>query len=99
MCAFYLNVRLCTMHRQFLWCPEKDIGSSATGVTEQYWPPCGCWVTNSHPVHEQPVFLTAELSLQPWERSLSAIRGHQGPESLRFSEYSPECAWDSTIRD
>ena len=27
--------------------------------------PCGCWELNSRPLKEQPVFLTAELSLQP----------------------------------
>ena len=29
-------------------------------------PPCGCWELNSGPLENQLVFLTAEISLQPF---------------------------------
>jgi hypothetical protein len=36
-------------------------------ITDGYEPPCGCWESNSGALEGQPVLLTSELSLQPYE--------------------------------
>ena len=53
------------MHAWCFWKPEEGIGSPGAGVTNGCEPPCGCWESNLGPPGEQPVLLTAVLSLQP----------------------------------
>jgi hypothetical protein len=40
--------------------------SPGTGITDSYKPLHGCWELNPGPLEEQSMFLTAELSLQPF---------------------------------
>ena len=54
-------------HQMCAWCPQrlkKGIGSSETEVTVGYEPLCRFWEMNPVPLEEQPVLLTADLSLQ-----------------------------------
>lgn len=56
-----------SVYHMHAWCwqrPEEDIGSPWTGVTGRCELPCGFWVLNLGPLEEQPMFSTAELSLQ-----------------------------------
>ena len=46
-------------------CLCEGVESPGTGVTESCELPCGCWDLNPGPLEEQPVFLSAESSLQP----------------------------------
>ena len=41
------------------------VRSSGTEVKDACELPCRCWELNPGPLEEQPVLLTAELSLQP----------------------------------
>jgi hypothetical protein len=43
--------------------PEEDIRFSRTGAVYGREPPCGCWKSTPHSLEEQPVLLTAKLSL------------------------------------
>lgn len=55
-----LHECLCTMYMQCLRWPEEGIGCTATGVTDDYDLPYGCWELNPHALEEQTVLLTAE---------------------------------------
>ena len=44
---------------------EESVWYSGTGVTDSGELPYGCWELNQDSPEEQPVFLTAEPSLQP----------------------------------
>jgi hypothetical protein len=44
---------------------EEGVRSTGTGVTDGCKLPSGCWELNLRPLEEQPLFLTAEPSLQP----------------------------------
>ena len=67
-------------------CLYEVSDSLRSGVIDSCELPCGCWGMNTgHPLEEQPVFLTAEPSLQP-------------QTSVSFSLYNPtniikECNW------
>ena len=41
-------------------------------TTDGCEPSCGCWELNSGPLEEQSVLLTAESSLQSWDKVLKA---------------------------
>ena len=43
---------------------DEGVRSPGTGVSGGYEPSCGCWEPNPGLREEQPVLLTAELSLQ-----------------------------------
>jgi hypothetical protein len=47
-----------------MFCLPEAIRSLGAGVTDSCELPCGCWELSSVPLGEQPVFLTAEPSLQ-----------------------------------
>lgn len=47
------------MYVQFLRKPEVR-GARATGVTDGWELPCGCWELDLHPLEEQEVLLTTE---------------------------------------
>ncbi|EGV94250.1 hypothetical protein I79_019941 [Cricetulus griseus] len=52
---------LCSTHGVL----EKGIRSPRTGVTDGCKLTCECWNCCLEPLEDQPVFLTAELLLQP----------------------------------
>ena len=65
----YICVLSVCMSEQHLcpWCPwnpEEGVQLPRTGVTDGCELLCGCWETNPGPLQEQPLFLTAEPSLQ-----------------------------------
>ena len=45
-------------------CLCEGVGSPGTGATDNCELPCGYWELNLGPLEEQPVLLTAKLSLQ-----------------------------------
>lgn len=45
--------------------PDKGFGSLGTGILSGLVLPCGFWESNLSSLEEQPVFLTAEPSVQP----------------------------------
>lgn len=47
------------------WNPEDGVQLPRIGVTDGCELLGGCWETNPGPLKEQPLFLTAESSLQP----------------------------------
>ena len=58
-----MHVCLCAMCVLVL----VEASSLRTEVTDGCDPPCGCWELNPDPLEEQPVLLTAELFLSPWQ--------------------------------
>lgn len=51
------------VHQVHAWCPSKAkevVGSSGTGVTGAYEPPCEYWELNLVPLQEQPLFSSPE---------------------------------------
>lgn len=44
----------------------KSVRSSQTEIVDSCELQCGCWELNRGPLEEQPVFLSAEPSLQPY---------------------------------
>jgi hypothetical protein len=50
--------------------PEEGSETPGTGVTGGCEPPWGCWELNTGPLEEQPVLLTTEPSLQPWNKDI-----------------------------
>lgn len=62
--------------------PEEGVGSSATGVTDDCEPLCGCLELNLGPSKEEPVLSAAELYLQTPE---SFPDSQSGPGSLTFT--------------
>ena len=51
------------MHARCPWRLEQGTGFPETGVSDGYELQCKCWESNTHPLEEQPVLLTAEPSL------------------------------------
>lgn len=66
MCLGALTVCV-SVHIVCTWClrmPEEGVTLLKTGITDVCEQPCGCWKSNSSPLEEQLVLLTAEISLQ-----------------------------------
>ena len=65
--------------------PEEGTGTSETGVTGGCESPCECWELSVDPLHEQPVLLTSEPSLQPCVRALYEAGGSLAQQN--FMQY------------
>lgn len=61
----YLHAHICTTCTRCAHRPEEGAWTLNTEVTDSHGPPCGCWEPNSSSLKEQPLLLTAEVSLQP----------------------------------
>lgn len=72
---FYVHVCMCTIYVQ---CPqrseEEDVRYSGDEVAASYGLLYGFWEQNSS-LHEEQVFISAELSLQPYTYVLFPVLG------------------------
>ena len=69
--VFWLNIWPWFLWVQWIWRPEEDFRSLWTDVTDGCVPLCGCRSWNPGCLHEHPVHLTHELSLQSLQCSLN----------------------------
>lgn len=68
-----------SVHHSHAWCPkrpEEVVGSAGTVGKDccelTYW----CWESNLSPLEDQPMFLTAQQTLQPhWDISTGKMNG------------------------
>lgn len=63
--VFGLFVCLCSTYVQCLWEPEEGARYPGTGLTDGCERPCESWESNFALMQEQPLFLSAEPTLQP----------------------------------
>lgn len=70
--------------------PDKGFGSLGTGILSGLVLPCGFWESNLSSLEEQPVFLTAEPSVQPLDFIFNIFVNVQRSDAYRsqFSFYS-----------
>lgn len=65
MCIIFCQqVFTCTVYTQFPRRPERGVAYLGTGVRDGSEVPCRCGELNLHPLEEQQVLLTTELTLQ-----------------------------------
>lgn len=62
----FICVYMCIWKYRFFWSPEEGVVFPVAGVLGSCEQPDVCWEPNVGPSQKPYVFLTLEISLQPW---------------------------------